>query len=121
MRNPIFDENDHINEAGCLAVYDNNYDFYASVLEVFVSSSKRELEELERYRKDGDKEAYRTIVHGLKSSAASVGADELAAFATKWDDMWKTGNRAVISLYHEELIEMYSDTAGMISDRLNRD
>ena len=121
MHIPIFDEKDHIDEKGCLAIYGNSYEFYVSVLETFLKGSRKEIEELKRYKAEGDKESYRVIVHGLKSSAASVGSNELAEFTTKWDEMWKSGNHVVVSIYHEELIEKLSDVIELISDRLSRD
>lgn len=120
METPIFYEEDNIDEEACLKIYDNSYDFYIAVLNTFVRGSRKDLKDLERYMMTCDKESYRVVVHGLKSSAASVGAKQLEETAVYSDQLCKRGNWNDVADIHEELVAQLIDTIELIEKRLNK-
>lgn len=119
MKNRIFLETDNIDELGCLGIYDNSYEFYIEVLKTFIKGSKKDMEDLAKYIKEDARDNYRTVVHGIKSSAASVGAVILADMAERIDTEYKKGNWNFVEENHDKLFKLLGDTINLITDRLN--
>lgn len=118
MNTPIFDVEDNFDEEYCLSIYENSYDFYLAVLEVFIKSTERELEELIINMEEDKRYDYWVLVHGIKSSSESVGARELHKLAVEMDLMYKAGDWNSIVEKHKELICVISNTLYIIKKRL---
>ena len=118
MRTPIFMEEDNIDEEFCLSIYENSYDFYIVVLESFVKGGTNNLNELKQYFSEKNSEEYRIVVHGLKSSAASIGAVELSSVATDMDELYKSGDIEGMYSRHAELVKILTVTIDLIKVRL---
>lgn len=103
----IFEEEDGINEEYCVSIYDNSYDFYMLVLKTFLDESNRNLNDLREKFEADDAEGYRIVVHSLKSSAGSVGANDYAELASRSNEMIKDGNwEAAKEINHEVIDEL---------------
>ena len=121
MGKPIFEEKDNIAELECLKIYDDSYDFYESVLLSFVREGGNDRDALIRFKSDASREEYRTVVHGLKSSAGSIGAKDLQKLASDIDGYCKAGDWEKVSDKHEELIGLLSEKIELVKRRmLNR-
>lgn len=121
MRNPIFDENDGIDEQECLTIYDNSYDFYAAVLKAFVKEGKKIIDGMEQSYRQNSPEDYRILVHGLKSSAASVGCRKLSKLASESNELCKAGDWEGAKKMHEQVSEGLRNLTELIENRLERE
>ncbi len=115
----LFEENDGMDEEGCLPVYDNSYDFYIMVLQTFAKEITKTAEGLEETFAAGDTENYRILVHGLKGSGGSAGAIHLVEMATESNALIKDGNWDEAKAYHEDIINELKRLIELIPQRIS--
>ena len=95
-------------EAG-LAFCMGDEEFYLSQLEMFADSEKGD--ELTGYLDEKDWERYLICVHSLKSTAKTIGADELSEEALAIENALKEGNHDVAISGHDALKKHFEETA----------
>lgn len=86
-------------------------ELYQSVLGVFTGEGRKKLPLIKQLYKQEDWENYIVAVHGLKSSAASIGAVELAAHAKEMEFAGKDGD---IELIHEKTDNLLSEYVALL-------
>lgn len=89
-------------------------EFYLSQLQMFAESGKGE--ELTQYLEKDDFEAYLISVHSLKSTAKTVGADELANEALALENAIKEGKPEIVRNGHPALREHFEDISKKLID-----
>ena len=114
----MFKEDDGIDEASCLPIYDDSYDFYKLVLQTFSKEIVKTTEGMKETFASEDVENYRILVHGLKGSGGSAGATYLVELATKSNALIKEGNWEAAKEYHEPLIKELTRLTELIPKRL---
>ena len=114
----LFKEDDGIDEASCLPIYDNSYDFYKLVLQTFSGEIAKTTEGMKETYASGDIDNYRILVHGLKGSGGSAGATYLVELATKSNALIKEGNWEAAKEYHEPLLKELTRLMELIPKRL---
>lgn len=118
MKTPIFDNSSGISEEECLAIYDNSYDFYVSVLKAFYKESLETAEKMKRALEAGEYEEYRIMVHGLKGSSGAIGAHKLLELATVANEKLKAKDIEGGTAYNEEILDEIKRIRGLISDNV---
>ncbi len=116
----LFEENDGIDEEGCLPVYDNSYDFYKMVLQTFAKEIEKTVAGMEETFAAGDIENYRILVHGLKGSGGSAGAKHLVEMATESNALIKEGKWDESKAYHEDIISELKRLIELIPKRIEQ-
>lgn len=86
----------------------NSAELYQNILSVFINEGRKKLPLIKKMYKEENWKDYIVAVHGLKSSAASIGAMELSAHAKEVEFAGKEEN---IGLIHEK-------TDGLLSEYL---
>ena len=69
---------------------------YLEALSIFANSISTKSEKIENAFSGGDTESYRTLVHSLKSSARTIGAEGLSELAQQLEAAAKEGNMDII-------------------------
>lgn len=82
-------------------------ELYQSVIGVFISEGRKKLPLIKQLYKQEDWENYIVAVHGLKSSAASIGAMELSGHAKEMEFAGKDKNYELIYEKTELLLNEY--------------
>ncbi len=100
----LFTDEDGFDEDACLAMYDNNYDFYKLVLETFYKDVIRTIDGMRQTFSEHDEENYRIFVHGLKGAGGSAGAGHLVELATRSNDLIKEGKWDEAAALHEPIL-----------------
>ena len=90
--------------------------FYRKMLEKYTSDPKEE--SLRKEFEAENWEAYRLIVHTLKSTSLTIGAVNLSEKAKAVEGAVKEGNTACVKEHHEELIGLYSEVLSYIRETL---
>ena len=119
MADRLFDPADGIDESTCLAMYDDNYDFYRLILDTFWKEILKTRISLQKTFSEGAIEDYRVLVHGLKGSGGSAGATHLVELATRSNDLIKEGEWESAKELHEPIIEELSRLIELIPDKIN--
>lgn len=120
MSDYIFLPEDCVSESECIISYDNSIDFYALVLKSFVKESIKIINNMKSFIEQGDIEQYRIIVHGLKSSAASVGFSELSKHAKESEYCCKGLDWDGAVKRHDALIDELQNVVSLIEDRVSQ-
>ena len=115
----IFMDDDGINEDYCISIYDGSYDFYSLVLKTFLEESKRNLDTLRESFEADDAEAYRIVVHSLKSSAGSVGSESYSQLASRSNELIKAGRWDEAKKLNHEIIDELEALRLLIEIRLS--
>ena len=76
------------------------------MLKTYVSSAPGIRERLKNYLEQQDRENYTVTVHGLKSAAKVIGANEVSALAAKLEAASKTEPLETLSDRTEELLTL---------------
>lgn len=76
-----------------------NTELYQNIVAVFIEEGRKKLPLIKRLYKEENWQDYMVAVHGLKSSAASIGAMELSEHAKEMEFAGKEEN---IGLIHEK-------------------
>ncbi|MBR6103096.1 MAG: response regulator [Ruminococcus sp.] len=132
---PVFDNSDEskfnflnmlevggLNTAIGLRYCMNDVDFYAEMLDEFVTGSTDRIEKLDSSRIAGDCGSYNVYVHSLKSASKTIGAERLSDSAKALEDAAKEGRLDYIDEHHDELIALLRSTVGgiLMATGLNR-
>jgi HPt (histidine-containing phosphotransfer) domain-containing protein len=88
---------------------------YLNLLEMFCRDAKTRLPLLEKRPEEGERKAFTTQMHALKSALASIGADDLATVAARLEEAGRTGD---ISVKHSEL-DAFHDALKTLLERIN--
>ena len=94
-------------------------DFYKEMLTDYARSSKEKAENLERLYESGDMKEYSVLVHALKSTSKTIGANDVSEKAKALEAASKNGDTETVRLGHGELMRMYAETAKNIESALN--
>ena len=97
-----------------LAFCMNDTDFYREMLETFVLSEGEKKRDIESSFNAKNWNDYRIQVHALKSSAKTIGADNLSGMALKQENAAKESDEAVIVDGIAPLMEEYSSVVRQI-------
>ncbi len=93
-------------------------DLYKSVLGMFVDEYDSETEELQKYINLKDSKKFVTHAHKLKSSARTIGADELFEKAKDLEADGKEENWDAIKRKHSSVMELYLDVVMEIKNKM---
>ena len=91
-----------------------NIDFYRKMLKVFGTGNL--FSEIDELYSNGDWSNYQIKVHGLKSSALTIGAFYLSERAREVEQAAKTGNIGFVTMHHDDLRRIYNGVIGKISN-----
>lgn len=94
-----------------------NEDFYLEIINTYLSENKTEA--IKQYFAEEDYENYRILVHALKSTSRTIGADDMAAAAEKLEMAAKSGNTAYIKANTERVLGEYSRLLNRITAAVN--
>ena len=86
--------------------YTPDRETYCGMLKTYVSSAPGIRERLKNYLEQQDRENYTVTVHGLKSAAKVIGANEVSALAAKLEAASKTEPLETLSDRTEELLTL---------------
>lgn len=91
-------------------------EIYIEVLQEYLEEDRRE--ELESLLAAENWADYRVIIHSVKSTSLTIGAEELSEKAKALEFAAADGDAAFVKANHQEMIEMYSDILNKISEAL---
>lgn len=80
---------------------------YYQVMDVVLKYGEKRLTKLQKLVREKDYVNYTIDVHGLKNTAANIGAMELSQMAFEHEKAGKAGNFEYIEAHYEELLEFY--------------
>jgi len=89
---------------------------YLEVLEGYVEEDRRD--ELVNHYEQSNWPEYRVVVHAVKSTSLTIGAEDLSAKAKALEMAAADGDEAFIKANHDELIEEYGELLDKISEAL---
>ena len=118
MANRLFEDGDGIDEDACLAIYDNDHEFYKLVLDTFYKEIIKVSVGMKETFAAKDTENYRILVHGLKGAGGSAGAKHLVELATESNALIKAGDWEGSVKYHEPLLEELDRLMKLIPERI---
>ncbi len=121
METRLFTADDGIDEDSCLSIYENDIDFYRTVLETFVKEISKTVIGLKDTYDAGDIENYRILVHGLKGSGGSAGATKLVELATESNALIKEGKWELAREFHKPIITELERLIKLIPQRISQD
>lgn len=82
-------------------------ELYQNILTVFIDEGRRRLPVIKKMYNEEQWQDYITAVHGLKSSAASIGAMELSEYAKEMEFAGKEEDLELIHEKTEDLLNEY--------------
>lgn len=92
----------------------------AQVLQVFLDSLPRMLDELQATVSRGDAAAARSVAHSLKGSAAMLGARRVAAHAAELEARARAGSLAQADTLMQEIIYAGAAAQGAVHELLQK-
>ena len=92
----------------------NDEDFYIEMLQTFAQEYEEKSEAIKADYDKKDITDYQIRVHALKSTAKTIGADELSAMALEQETAAKAQDTGTIDKGVEALLETYSDIVSKI-------
>lgn len=90
-------------------------ELYQRVISSFINEGRKKLPLIKQLYKQEDWQNYIVTVHGLKSSAASIGAMELSAHAKEMEFAGKEGNLGLIHEKTDNLLKEYIEMLQMLT------
>ena len=96
----------------------NSDGLYRSVLVEYARSAAEKTESLRRYYDDRDWTNYAILVHSVKSSSRTIGAEALADLAAGLEKAAKEAREEAVSSGHEPMLARYEATARAILDAI---
>ena len=106
---------DFLNTAVGLEYCADDEEIYLEVLESYLEEDQRENAEAKYEAKDWPE--YRVIVHAIKSTSLTIGAEELSAKAKALEMAAAEGNADFIEANHRDLMNDYSDLLGKLAEK----
>ena len=107
---------DFLNQEVGLEYCAGDEDIYREVLEGYLEEDRRA--ELEDYFAKEDWANYRVVVHAVKSTSLTIGAEALSEKAKSLEACAAEGNGDGVKAGHSEMIGMYADILTKISNAL---
>ena len=114
------EENGFYTESG-LRYCSDDIGLYEEILVNFAKDSESKIADIEASFQKQDYESYEIMVHTLKSTSKTVGADTLSEMAKAAEVAAKNGDAVYIRENHEELLDKYRETAQYVLDVLRPD
>lgn len=111
-----------IDAAGAASRFNGTDDDYMQLLDLYRTEGSKKSSIIESLYDDGDWDAYRVEVHGLKSASANIGADKLAALALSHEEAALNGDIEYIREHYAKLADAYRtllDAIGLFIDANN--
>ena len=102
------------NTASGVAYCAGDEDFYYEMLKTFGDEWKEKSEAIRADFENKDIADYQIRVHALKSTAKTIGADDLSALALAQEEAAKIKDQAAIDNGAQALLDFYSDTVSKI-------
>ena len=102
---PIMDRIDFLNTELGLSFYDGDVDFYLEIVEAVLEADSSV--KIQTFYEEEDWHNYQILVHSLKSSSKSIGAEELSRIALNVESAAKVKDIDYIHTHHAELMETY--------------
>ena len=93
----------------------NERDFYREILHEFARDSGEKLAALDGFLKDGRLGDYAIRVHSVKSTAKTIGADEVSEKAKELELAAKAGDEAFVTKNHAAFAEKYGRLMSLIN------
>ena len=87
---------------------------YGSLLEEFACSAQEKAENMKKAFAAGDWKSYEILVHALKSTSRTIGAETLSETAAGMEKAAKEEERAAIEAGHEKMAAQYAAAAAAI-------
>lgn len=107
---------DFLNTAIGLEYCADDEDIYREVLEGYVEEDSRDT--INSLFAEQNWPEYRVIVHAIKSTSLTIGAEELSEKAKALELAAAEGNGDFVKANHQEMIDMYSDILTKIQGAL---
>ncbi len=89
-------------------------DFYLELLTDYANGASEKCSELVSYLEKGDLKNYEILVHSLKSSSKTVGADDVSAQAKALEEASKNGDTDFVNAHHGQFIKDFTDLANAL-------
>ncbi len=89
-------------------------DFYLELLSDYATGASEKCDELSSYFENGDLKNYSILVHSIKSSSRTIGADEISDRAKALEDASKNDNMVFVKENHDKFVRDMKDLAGKI-------
>ncbi len=86
-------------------------DFYLELLSDYANACEEKCAELTSYFENNDLHNYEILVHSLKSSSKTIGADDVSEHAKALEFACKDGDGEFVKRYHEFFVEEYKSLA----------
>ncbi len=102
-----------------MVAFQNDEEFYKSILSEYASDHEDRRKNLTTYYDEKDWENYKILIHSLKSSSKTIGANELSSIALGLESAAKEGDGAAIEKDHDRAMEMYDTVVTAITDNLD--
>ena len=99
---------------------DHNEELYRSILEIYFNSSGNAMEKLKTAYENKDIRNYEIVVHSIKSTSLSIGAEELSAKAKKLEYAARDGDIDFVRENHDELLSIYDEVIAEIGQILEK-
>ena len=110
--------NEGFNTDAALNYAVDDEEFYRELLTTFVKTYDEKLKALNGFYNDKNWKEYQILVHALKSSSKTVGADRLSLMAFAQEQASKYNDEAVIYAGFNEMMSEYEKMIGIIKDAL---
>jgi len=105
-----------LNTAVGLEYCADDEEIYVEVLEGYVEEDRRE--ELNSLLAAENWPDYRVVVHSVKSTSLTIGAEELSEKAKALEFAAADGDASFVKANHQEMIDMYTDILTKIQGAL---
>lgn len=102
---PIIERIDFLNTELGLSFYEGDIDFYLEIVEAVLEADYSK--KIQNFYEVEDWHNYQILVHSLKSSSKSIGAEDLSAKALALESAAKMGDIDFIRDNHEDLMQTY--------------
>ncbi|MCR5686574.1 MAG: response regulator [Lachnospiraceae bacterium] len=108
-----------INTASGLRYCQQDENIYRSILMEYHSDSKSKAEDLRRFLSGKDWENYSIIIHSLKSTSKTIGANELSQICAELEGAADRGDEASIVKDHDKAMALYDEVCSYIADAVD--
>ena len=105
-----------INPAAGLRFAQNDEGLYGVLLNEYANTAKEKTPEIQRYFDAQDWKNYAILVHALKSTSRTIGAESLADLAEDIEHAAKTGDVNLILKAHPRMMKLYEETVSSLRD-----
>ena len=85
--------------------------FYEEMLSDYQKEYEHKSAELSRLIEEKDLKQYETLVHALKTTSRTIGAEDMAALALQLETAAGDNNEALLAAEHPKLMKLYKETA----------